>query len=197
MSGNNHDVEKRTLIMKSARDLFFQFGLSKTSMEDIARQSGMAKPTLYYYYASKETIFNEVVIKEAQAFMDKVEKKLPKDAPADEKIAVFFRTVYQDLKVYAAKMEKVPVYMCEHSPHGRPIVEKINALFRAKLLPLLTSGKEEGSFEFEDVAITVSTLVFMTDFLNFDWMHHNPEKVRDQVVETMIEIILKGLKRRP
>lgn len=183
--------------MNSARDLFFQFGLNKTSMEDIARQSGMAKPTLYYYYPNKESIFNEVVIEEARAFMDKVERKLPGNASAEEKIAIFFRTVYQDLKYYAAKMEKVPVYMCEHSPHGRPIVEKINALFRQKLLPLLTSGKKEGNFDFEDADITVSTLVFMTDFLNFDWMHHHPEKVRDQIVETMIEIILKGLKRRP
>lgn len=194
---NNNDVEKRSLIMKSARDLFFQFGLSKTSMEDIARQSGMAKPTLYYYYPSKETIFNEVVIEEARAFMDRVEKKLPEDATAEEKIAIFFRTVYQDLKVYAAKMEKVPVYMCEHSPHGRPIVQKINSLFRDKMLPLLISGREEGIFDFEDADITVSALVFMTDFLNFEWMHHNPERVRDQIVETTIEIILKGLKRRP
>lgn len=183
--------------MRSARDLFFHFGLNKTSMEDIARQCGMAKATLYYYYPNKETIFNEVVIEEARAFMDRVEEKLPIDAPAHEKIAIFFRTTYQDLKFYADKMEKVPEYLCDHSPHGRPIVEKINALFREKLMPLLHSGREEGIFGFEDEQIIGSTLVFMTDFLNLDWMHRHPERVRDQVVETMIDIILNGLKRRP
>jgi hypothetical protein len=128
--------------------------------------------------------------------MDKVEQKLPEDAPADEKIAIFFRTTYEDLKFYAAEMAEVPEYMCEHSPHGRPIVERINALFREKLLPLLSSGKNEGIFDFEDEEITVSTLVFMTDFLNLDWMHRHPERVRDKVVETMLEIIINGLKRR-
>lgn len=193
---SHNDLEKKEVIKHSARNLFFHFGFSKTSMEDIARQSGMAKPTLYYYYPNKESIFNEVVVEEAQAFMNKVEKKLPQDAPADEKIAVFFHTIYQDLKRYAAKLSEMPEYMCDYLPHGRPIVEKINTLFREKLLPLLQSGKEEGIFEFEDVETTALALVFMTDFLNPDWMHRHPEKLRDQVVDTMIELTLNGLKRR-
>lgn len=195
MSGNN-DIEKKNLIKHSARNLFFHFGFSKTSMEDIARHSGMAKPTLYYYYPNKEAIFNEVVVEEAEAFMNKVESKLPQDVPADEKIAVFFRTTYRDLKRYAARIAEVPEYMCDHLPQGRPILEKINLLFREKLLPLLQAGKKEGIFEFENEEITVLTLVFMSDFLNLDWMHRHPEALRDRVVDTMIEITLNGLKRR-
>jgi hypothetical protein len=58
------------------------------------------------------------------------------------------------------------------------------------------AGKEEGIFEFEDEEITALALVFMTDFLNLDWMHRHPEKLRDQVVDMMIGITLNGLKRR-
>lgn len=192
-----NDLAKRNLIKQSARNLFFHFGFTKTSMDDIARQSGMAKPTLYYYYTNKESIFNEIVIEEARAFMDRVEQKMPENVPADEKLAVFFRTTYRDLKKYAEEMAEVPSYLCNHSPHGRPIVEKINALFREKMLPLLTAGKEQGVFDFEDEETTSAALVFMTDFLNLDWMHRHPEKLRDRVAERVIEIILNGLKRRP
>lgn len=196
MSESN-DLAKRNLIKQSARNLFFHFGFNKTSMDDIARQSGMAKPTLYYYYANKESIFNEIVIEEAREFMNRVEQQLPENAPPDEKLAVFFRITYRDLKKYAEEMAEVPSYLCDHSPHGRPIVEKINALFREKLLPLLKTGKEQGVFDFEDEETTSAALVFMTDFLNLDWMHRHPEKLRDRVAERVIEIILNGLKRRP
>lgn len=190
------DIDKKELIRKSARELFFHFGFSKTSMSDIARQSGMAKPTLYYYYESKEAIFDEVVVDEAIAFMERVEKRMPKDIPADEKLAFFFRTIYSDLKEYSKKMADLPDYLCEHSPHGHPIVEKINNLFQQKLIPLLQEGKENGQFNFSDAPEAASTLVFMTEFLNHDWIQHYPEEMRDRVVETMIEIIIHGLKRR-
>jgi AcrR family transcriptional regulator len=190
------DLKKKDVIKKSARDLFIHFGFSKTSMEDIARQSGLAKPTLYYYYPGKEAIFDEIVVEEAISFMNHVEQRLPENLPADAKLAFFFRTIYQDLKIYAAKMADLPAYLCEHSPHGHPIVVKINDLFKEKLLPLLREGKEENIFDYEDEAYASSTLVFMTDFLNMDWIHHYPEEMCDRVVETMIEIMINGLKRR-
>ncbi len=192
----NNDQEKKLLIKQSARELFFRFGFSKTSMDDIARQCGLAKPTLYYYFSNKEAIFNEVVIEEAEGFMDSVEKKLPRNLPADRRIALFYRTVYRDLKAYAANMVDMPPALYEHSPHGRPIVDKINQMLAGKLRPMLESGKREGIFQLKDEEATVSALVFMSDFLNLDWMHRYPEKMRDRVVEHMIQIILNGLKRR-
>jgi len=194
MSTNN-DSQKKQLIKSAAKDLFFRFGFSKTSMEDIARQSGLAKPTLYYYYTNKQEIFSAVVIDEAGRFMDKVEQSLPSDLPADQKITLFFQLIYKGLKKYAAEMNRVPDLMYDSSPHGKPIVEAINKSFAEKLCPLLLAGKQQGLFDFKDENITTSSLVFMTDFLNLEWIRQHPEKIRDQVVERMIEIILNGLKR--
>lgn len=192
----NHDIQKKQIIKSAAKDLFFRFGFSKTCMEDIARQSGLAKPTLYYYYTNKQEIFKEVVIDEATRFMDTVEKNLPPDLPADEKIALFFQLTYKGLKQYASEMARVPDLMYDSSPHGKPIVEAINKSFAEKLCPLLLAGKQNGLFDFIDVDVTVSTLVFMTDFLNLEWMRLHPEKIRDQVVERMIDIVLNGLRRK-
>lgn len=192
----NNDTEKKNVIKQAARKLFFQLGFNKTAMDDIARESGLAKPTLYYYYPGKEAIFNEVVIEEAEAFMNRVEEKIDPSLAADEKLARFFRLVYEGLKYYAEEMAPLPDYFCDYSPHGRPIVNQINELFRAKLLPLLIAGKQAGIFTFGDEETIATTLVFMTDFLNLEWMHRYPESLRDQIVDTMIDIILTGLKRR-
>ncbi|RMH77669.1 MAG: TetR/AcrR family transcriptional regulator [Calditrichaeota bacterium] len=116
------DQEKRVVIKQAARELFIHFGYTKTSMEDIARQAGLAKPTLYYYYPNKEALFQEIVIEEAHRVMEAVQSRLPAEAPADERLALFFRGLYEQLKGYARKMTDMPEYLCEHSPYGHPIV---------------------------------------------------------------------------
>jgi len=193
---NHNDHDRKEIIKEAARNLFFQFGLAKTSMDDIAAQSNLAKPSLYYYYPKKEAIFREIVIEEVEKFIDKVEKKLPQDLPADEKIACFFRMVYQDLKLYLKEIKNLPNTLYKNYPHGKPMVDKINDVFLEKLIPLIKMGQAQGVLDFEDETSTLDALVFMTDFLNLDWMMRIPEKKRDEIVEAVIRIILNGLRRR-
>jgi AcrR family transcriptional regulator len=190
------EFSKKENIKIAAKELFFHFGLTKTSMEDIAQQSNLAKPSLYYYYPNKEALFNEIVIDEAKRFMDNVEKRIPQDLPADEKIAFFFRSIYKDLKKYYEEISLLPELLYEHCPHGRPISDKIGDLFKEKIKPLLEAGRDENILEFEHQNTTVSTIVVMTKYLNLDWMRRVDEKERDRIIEMTIKILLNGLRRR-
>ena len=192
----NNDSEKREVIRRAARELFFRFGFSKTAMADIARQSDLAKASLYYYYRSKEEIFDEIVIAEAQVFMDRVEVEILKDCPADERLAAFLEKIYQGKKFYADKMADCPEYLRKHSPHGHPIIDKMRQLFKAKLVILIQEGQRTGAFRSADPQHLAETLSFMMEFMSLDWMHFYPEPQRDRAVTTMIEIIVNGLKRR-
>ena len=49
---------KRETILASAQALFLKHGLRGTSMEAIARDAGIAKPTLYAYFPDKAAIFS-------------------------------------------------------------------------------------------------------------------------------------------
>ena len=53
-------------IIAGARILFEKFGLKKTTMEDIAREVGKGKSSLYYYFPSKYEIFEAVVDQETR-----------------------------------------------------------------------------------------------------------------------------------
>ena len=192
----NNDNTKRESIKAAAKRLFFHFGLTKTSMDEIAQQCNLAKPSLYYYYPSKEAIFNEIVIDEARKFIDKVEEKIPLHLPADEKIAFFFMTLYQDLKKYAKALSHLPESLYENYPHGRPIIEKINEFMREKIRPLLKEGQKNNLLKIKDEKSTLSALVVMTDFLNLEWMRRIDEKEGDKIIEHAIEIITNGIRRR-
>lgn len=65
---------KRERILDAARSLFLRNGLRGTSMEAIAREAGIAKPTLYTQFPDKDAVFTaileELIAEKTAAFED-------------------------------------------------------------------------------------------------------------------------------
>ncbi len=57
--------EYRRKIVISAGRIFSRYGFRKTTMDEIAKALKMGKSSVYYYYESKEDIFEAVVLYEA------------------------------------------------------------------------------------------------------------------------------------
>nr|WP_298935658.1 TetR/AcrR family transcriptional regulator [uncultured Dyadobacter sp.] len=97
MSLNKEEV-LRSKILAGADKLFRQYGLSKTTMEDIAKEAGKGKSTLYYYYKSKEEIFDVIVQAEKNKFFGEVQEAVAKAATGEQKLRVFTRMRFERLK---------------------------------------------------------------------------------------------------
>lgn len=63
-------------IVGIASSVFSKFGFKKATMDDIAKAAGMGKSSIYYYFKSKEEIFEAVVKKEAATLSVELEKKV-------------------------------------------------------------------------------------------------------------------------
>ena len=48
---------RKKRIIKGALSVFNELGIEKTTMDEIAHESGFGKATLYYYFASKDEVF--------------------------------------------------------------------------------------------------------------------------------------------
>ena len=57
--------EFRKKIILTSGQIFSRFGFKKTTMEEVARALKMGKSSIYYYFKSKEEIFDAVVLFEA------------------------------------------------------------------------------------------------------------------------------------
>lgn len=53
--------ERRTALLEAALDEFFARGFAAARMDDIARQAGVSKGTLYLYFTSKDAMFKGIV----------------------------------------------------------------------------------------------------------------------------------------
>lgn len=60
---NKEEFRKKVII--AAGQIFSRYGFRKTTMDEIARELKMGKSSIYYYFESKEEIFESVVLYEA------------------------------------------------------------------------------------------------------------------------------------
>jgi AcrR family transcriptional regulator len=81
--------DKRLQILSTAQKLFQEKGLGMVTMEDIARAAGMGKSSMYYYYKSKEEIFNAVFETEINEILLETIKQISKREGLYTKLLTF------------------------------------------------------------------------------------------------------------
>ncbi len=78
-------------IVDTARGLFKKSGFKKTTMGDIARSLGKAKSSLYYYYPSKEDIFEAVLHAEMDELLEQIHQSIRHAGTSKEKLIIYCR----------------------------------------------------------------------------------------------------------
>jgi len=87
-------------ILEGAKRLFSRHGLKKTTMEEIADAAGKGKSTLYYYFPSKNEIFEAVVEDEMKNLIQKVRVAINKETTAKQKMKAFLGTNLSSILEY-------------------------------------------------------------------------------------------------
>ncbi len=113
------DDSKIEIILDAARKRFAHYGLSKTTMTEIANDVGMSKAALYYYFTDKDTLFIAVLKKDIAGFENAVQNLLDKPTKASYKLkkyaairSEFFHTFLNLAKLESANIADLvkPLY---------------------------------------------------------------------------------------
>ena len=73
MSENQQTLMRKKVLL-SARNLFFSFGYSKVTMDELASELNMSKRTLYQLYNSKNRLLEAVIYDFFQEFQENINK---------------------------------------------------------------------------------------------------------------------------
>ena len=141
-------------VMTTALDMFSQYGIKSVSMDDIARNTGISKRTIYEFFEDKETLLQEA-IKYHNNTMRKILSELEKGPFTALDVFVLFyeefmkhprwyiKRYYDDLKRYPKAVEQA---------------EKDKADFTTRCIKLLNRGGKEGVFQ-KDLNIEILALL--------------------------------------
>jgi AcrR family transcriptional regulator len=88
---NKEEFRKKIII--TSGQIFSRYGFRKTTMDEIARELKMGKSSIYYYFESKEEIFEAVVLYEANILRNELTTAIKSvDSPVEKmKSYVFVR----------------------------------------------------------------------------------------------------------
>lgn len=83
------DPVKREQIIAGAKRVFMTVGFDAASMNDITREAGVSKGTIYVYFASKEDLFVAMVDRERDRIANDMRDILAGSGTVEEKLAAF------------------------------------------------------------------------------------------------------------
>ncbi|MEX2593653.1 MAG: TetR/AcrR family transcriptional regulator [Anditalea sp.] len=140
-------LELREKIIEAATGLFRQFGVRSVTMDDIARQAGMSKKTIYQEFKNK----GELVFEAFSAFLEKDECKLQEIFDREDgviehfvQMSKFIRERYSDMnpiilneikRFYPQSWKRFEEFKREHATKG--------------MVEILERGKRLGYFRKE------------------------------------------------
>ena len=112
--------DKRTRILDSAQSLFLRYGVKRTSMDDVAREAGIAKGTLYLYFTSKDALFLALAERIYATTLVEAGKAIREERPLAQRLVNF-------LDAYIGEMQR----LVAQSPHVAELSESKEVLAAA------------------------------------------------------------------
>ncbi|PSJ63990.1 TetR/AcrR family transcriptional regulator [Pseudaminobacter soli (ex Li et al. 2025)] len=148
-----HDPAKRQQIIDGARRVFMNMGFDAASMNDITREAGVSKGTIYVYFASKEELFEALIEVERCAIFKNLYETL---GQADDLRATLENFgIALSVKITSEKVvlaQRIVIGASERIPElGRRFYERGPKLGHDRVAAFLETMVERGLLEIPDI----------------------------------------------
>ena len=185
-------------ILSTAQEVFTRFGYGKTTMEDIAKEMGKGKSSIYYYFTSKEDIFKAVIEKELQVMKTRVLDAVSEHEDPREKLKVYVGERMHGLKslpnlynVLRAEFTLQPDFVGEI----RQQTEKEEI---AIVTGILDKGVEDGTFNLEDTMLTSIAIVTALKGMEIPLLiaETGGDNILEQRLDRLLDVLFFGIVKR-
>jgi len=182
-------VQVKQKIVKVASSVFNKFGFKKATIEDIAQAAGMGKSSIYYYFKSKEDIFEAVVQQEAHELSIELEKRVlnVNDNPK-EKIRNYVLIRMRFLKEMVNFFEALKNDYLGNLAFTERIRKKYDKEEQQMLRGILEEGVSQGIFKVRDTKFVALVLVTFLKGLESSLLI-NEEMALDDLERNLDEIL--------
>lgn len=177
-------------IVSVASSVFNKYGFKKSTIEDIAQAARMGKSSIYYYFESKEVIFEAVVQQEAHLLSLELEKKVinSQDNPK-EKIRNYVLIRMRFLKEMVNFFEALKNDYLGNLAFTERIRKRYDKEEQQMLHKILEEGVTQGIFKLGNVKLTALVLVTFLKGLESSLLINEEMQLED--LETNLDRILQ------
>lgn len=190
----------RDLILDAADRLLARYGYKKMTIDDLAREVGVGKGTIYLHFSSKE----EVALSRIDRVIDRLKHELQALAHSDQdrlarlRSMLMLRVIYRfdSVQHYSESLNQVMAAI-------RPsLLERRKSYFEAEariIAEVLKEGRSAGQFFFKDTMATARALLTATNSLlpySLSPRELGERDALEQQTARIVDLLVAGLCRR-
>ncbi len=186
--------ERRQAIIDTAARLFAELGYSDCEMERVAAEIGIAKGTLYLYFASKEALFYACVDAGMKQMQEVVAKAADETDDAMDRIARGIRAYLQFFEDHPEHVELLIQERANFKSRSKPTYfeyrEQNRQKWRSVHESLIADGRYRTDLPVERIMDAIGNLLYGTMFTN----HFVGRSVSmNEQYQSLVEIVMRGL----
>lgn len=205
MDQEKDKIDSRNKILEAAAEEFIEFGFSGARVDRIAARAHINKAMIYYYFSSKEGLYQAIIDQHVDRLGDEVQTSITEAADFEESLLAI-STIY--MEVFTHRARYVPILLREFASGGGRLRNSLQRMTSERGLPamfmrMLEEGKKAGRFREGDSRQALISFIGMNLFYllfapmaNTIWGVQDEEAFRKQRPHEVVELFLRGIERR-
>lgn len=188
--------EKREKIITAAGKIFGRHGFKETRMEKVAEEAAMGKSSLYYYFLSKEELFEAVVEREAEYLKNEIIQATRDIADPYKRMKLY---VIARMKAFRKSINLYTAVKTNYLDH-LPFIEKVRAKYDKEEMKMVENILKDGvkANRFKLVNTELATIAIVTAIKGLEYtivIRESPIKMEQQV-EQLLMFLFYGIVKR-
>ena len=189
------DAAKKDCILLEAARAFARFGFKKTSIDEIAREAGVAKGTVYLAAESKEDLYYQVLLRELRAWQADCGKVLDPREPADELLEKLLAKSMDHLEKHPLLLDLLVGETQKLLPGWADELAELRAAGRQNVAEVLRIGIRQKRFRGDLDVETVAALLQEMQLVLYRPTKNGKASVAERA-RAGLDLVLNGLRAR-
>lgn len=185
---------KKEIVLKVAQEIFAQYGLSKTTIDDIAKAAGVGKSSIYYYFENKEDIFRAVIETQVQKVQEQIKSAIDAVSDPKEKLKTFVLSRMKAFREVAHIYNHVfkDEYL-KHYEYIQKLRKDYDQTENDLVTGILNEGIKSGVFKIHDPSLASFVIMVGIRGLEYEWATTTDEHKMEADTKKLFEILFHGI----
>ncbi|MBW7888025.1 MAG: TetR/AcrR family transcriptional regulator [Bacteroidetes bacterium] len=200
--GETTSEEKNRLIVEAATKRFAYYGFTKVTMDEIAADVGMGKASLYYYFATKEKLFQAVIESEREEFVTKIEALINKNSSSAQKLKEYVKLRLESFRDLVNIGSITLKQSSEANAIFRTLLKSFMEREKKLLETILNEGKRNNEFSISTITATAELFLHILQGMRLRTINEAPHRIEEEQfqslqkeMELFVSIFIKGIQK--
>lgn len=188
--------EVKDAIINAARHIFSRFGFRKTTMDEIALAMRKGKSSIYYYFTSKEEIYQAVVEKEASLLKKELAQAIEEVEDPKDKLKVYVMTRMSTISKLANFYNAIRDEYLSHLDFVNQVRVKYDKDEIQMVQHILDEGVKNNEFKIENTGLAAVAIVTALKGMEVPMFWENEGLEMKQRLNDLLDVLFYGVIKR-